>query len=192
MRRLAAGAAAGFAWPTVNAAHPVYARFLRDESANSSDLLRDAEPDSSQLFFLEAAQAATFVPLAETIIPGSTAAQVGPFVDLLLSAESKEHQGAFLASLEVLDAEASREFGAGLAKLSDARSTELLARISESAPAGGGQQPGLREHFQNLKERVVGAYDSSEIGMRELGWAGNRVFDTFPECEHSSHDGAGF
>ena len=193
MRRLAAGAAAGFVWPAANAAHPVYARSLRDASPVPSGLPMEAPVSGSpQWLFLNVAQAAAFVPLAEAILPGSTAAQVGPFVDLLLSVESKEHQRAFLASLKAMDAEASREFGAGFARLGDAQRTALLARVSESAPAAAGAQPGLREHFQNLKEWVVGAYYSSEIGMRELGWTGNRVFDKFPECEHSSQDRAGF
>ena len=30
----------------------------------------------------------------------------------------------------------------------------------------------------------MGAYYSSEIGMRELGWTENRFFASFPGCTH--------
>jgi hypothetical protein len=35
-----------------------------------------------------------------------------------------------------------------------------------------------------LKGWVSGAYYSSEMGMRELGWTEDRVFASFPGCEH--------
>ena len=42
----------------------------------------------------------------------------------------------------------------------------------------------LRDHFDLLKGWIAGAYYSSEIGMRELGWTGNVVFAEFPGCQH--------
>ncbi len=201
MRRLASGTAAGLVVPLVNPAHPVYAHFLRGELSDFPERLPQASGESPaeaaqsdsapHWLFLSADQAAVFVPLAEAIIPGSSAAQVGPFVDLLLSVESKQHQQGFLASVEAVDAEAIRQFGAGFPKLSEAHRHELLERLSQTTWAPARQPPGLREHFENLKEWVTGAYYSSEIGMLELGWTGNRVFDEFPACEHSSHSGGG-
>jgi len=38
--------------------------------------------------------------------------------------------------------------------------------------------------FENLKGWISGAYYSSEMGMRELGWTEDRVFGSFPGCEH--------
>lgn len=35
-----------------------------------------------------------------------------------------------------------------------------------------------------MKGWVVGAYYSSEVGMRELGWTGDVMFESFPGCEH--------
>jgi len=35
-----------------------------------------------------------------------------------------------------------------------------------------------------LKEWIVGAYYSSEQGMKELGWDGNFAFEKYPTCEH--------
>jgi hypothetical protein len=35
-----------------------------------------------------------------------------------------------------------------------------------------------------LKAWIVGAYYSSEQGMRELGWNGNYAFESYPSCDH--------
>jgi len=42
----------------------------------------------------------------------------------------------------------------------------------------------LYSHFENLKSWISGAYYSSEVGMRELGWTGDYVFEAFPGCAH--------
>ncbi len=47
----------------------------------------------------------------------------------------------------------------------------------------GGEACFRREH---LKGWIVGAYYSSEIGMRELGWIGNGFFPAFPGCDHAA------
>src|SRR5262249_5125130 len=42
----------------------------------------------------------------------------------------------------------------------------------------------LRDHFDNIKGWVSGAYYSSEVGMRELGWTGQVAWESFPGCQH--------
>ena len=44
--------------------------------------------------------------------------------------------------------------------------------------------PTTRDRFDELKGWIAGAYYSSEIGMRELGWTGQVFFASFPGCEH--------
>jgi hypothetical protein len=41
-----------------------------------------------------------------------------------------------------------------------------------------------KEAFENLKEWIAGAYYSSEVGMKELGWDGNFAVEKYPTCEH--------
>jgi Gluconate 2-dehydrogenase subunit 3 len=41
-----------------------------------------------------------------------------------------------------------------------------------------------RRHFQVLKEWIVGAYYTSEPGMRELGWTGSVFHGELPGCTH--------
>ena len=61
-----------------------------------------------------------------------------------------------------------------------------------SSGSGRRRQPGppkvlsIREQFDQLKGWVSGAYYSTEIGMKELGWNGLVIFDKLPECGPSS------
>ena len=41
-----------------------------------------------------------------------------------------------------------------------------------------------RDHFEEIKTRVSGAYYSSVTGMRELGFTGRTFFEGFPGCTH--------
>jgi hypothetical protein len=54
--------------------------------------------------------------------------------------------------------------------------------LTEASSAGSGTR--LRDHFELLKGWISGAYYSSEIGMRELGWTGQVMFAEFPGCPH--------
>jgi hypothetical protein len=56
------------------------------------------------------------------------------------------------------------------------------------APGGRGPD-NLRDHFDHLKDWVVGAYYSTEEGMRELGWTGNQFFPSFNACTHEGGHG---
>jgi hypothetical protein len=47
-----------------------------------------------------------------------------------------------------------------------------------------GRNPTLRDHFENIKTWVRGAYYSSELGMRELGWTGRVFYEKMPACQH--------
>jgi hypothetical protein len=77
-------------------------------------------------------------------------------------------------------------------QLSEPQQNELLT-IASTEKSGTPAEPRgpstaahvtIRDHFENLKGWIVGAYYSSEIGMRELGWTGNVFFAAFPGCEH--------
>jgi hypothetical protein len=65
--------------------------------------------------------------------------------------------------------------------------TEASAALALDNSSGSAEKenPRLHGHFENLKGWISGAYYSSEVGMRELGWTGDRVFASFPGCEHT-------
>ncbi len=186
--RLLAGAGAGATWPLVAASHPVLA-LLRNEA-----VLDDAERLGSadwKPLVLNTEQNESLTAIAESIVPGSTKAQVNRFIDLLLSVDTAEHKKSFVHSLAAFEAESQKRFGKGSPVLDAIQRNMLLTEASappaqETSPGGVEKEsPRLHEHFENLKGWISGAYYSSEAGMRELGWTGDRVFASFPGCEHT-------
>ncbi len=185
--RLLAGMGAGAAWPLVADSHPI------DELLRNDAVLEEAEKlDATDWkpVFLNADQNESLIALAEAIVPGSTKAQVNRFVDLLLSVETDAHKKEFVAALAAFEAESQKRFGKGFPSLDD-RQQNMLLTDTAAAPAkddvagsAGKENSGLHEHFKNLKGWISGAYYSSEMGMRELGWNEDRVFASFPGCEH--------
>jgi gluconate 2-dehydrogenase subunit 3-like protein len=130
----------------------------------------------------------TLSALAEAIVPGSAKTDVAGFVDLLLAADKEKHQKEFVGALRAIESESGGKYGKRFPALSKAAKTELLTNASTALRAKG-SEPGLRDAFENLKEWISGAYYSSEIGMRELGWTPDRVFAEFPGCSHAEgHD----
>ena len=152
--------------------------------------------------FLSAHQFATLEALAERIVPGSRVAKVSAFVDGQLAIEGPARQQKFLDALShfeslAIDGE-SRPFLA-----LDAAAQDAILAASSTMEAGapeddrnwgwfqvpGTKAPGppkysSRDHFEEIKTRVSGAYYSSEIGMRELGYTGRTFFPGFPGCTH--------
>jgi hypothetical protein len=147
-------------------------------------------------------QFATLEALAERIVPGSRAARVSAFVDGQLAVEGADRQQKFLDALAHFESLAidgkSRPFLA-----LDAAAQDVILEASSKMEAGvpeddrnwgwfqvpGTKAPGppkysSRDHFEEIKTRVSGAYYSSEIGMRELGFTGRTFFEGFPGCTH--------
>ena len=188
VQRLLAGAGAGAAWPLVASSHPIYALLTSDAILDEADNLGDANWKPA---FLSAQQNESLTALAERIVPGSTRAHVSRFIDLLLSVDKPENQHKFVESLTALNAEAHKRFGKDFPALDEEQKNALLTDAStkpESAKApeteNGKKQSDLYSHFENLKGWISGAYYSSEVGMRELGWRGDYAFAAFPGCAH--------
>ena len=176
LRRLLAGMGASAVWPMVSAAHPFFLR-LEDETVFE---VQDQMPRvDCGLVFLNQFQDGRLVVLAERIVPGSEKAKVNRFLDLLMSVETEKNQKDFLEALQSFEAESGLRFGKHLTALEPAQLDELLTDGSAAKAAK------LQPHFENLKGWIAGAYYSSEMGMRELGWTPDRVFASFPGCEHS-------
>jgi hypothetical protein len=184
VRRLLAGM--GAAWPLVAASHPIHEILKNDAVLDGAEKLGAAE---WKPVFLSAEQDECLIALAEGIVPGSTKAQVNRFLDLLLSVDMDRHKKEFVAALAAFEAESQKRFGKGFPSLDDRQQNMLLTDAvvparKNAASSAGKENPGLHDHFENLKGWVSGAYYSSEMGMRELGWTEDRVFASFPGCEH--------
>jgi hypothetical protein len=168
---LAASAAA----PFISATHPIHEHLLNGALLDSADAHLAAE--GSKPLLLSQQQFATFDLLSEAIVPGSRKAQSASFIDLLLSVDTRAAQEKFLASLSAFESNSQTAFQAGIASLSATQLHDLLTSLS--APDSPDHK-----HFNHLKDWIAGAYYSSEIGMRELGWTPDRVFPAFPSCSH--------
>ena len=191
LRAIAGGVGAGVAIPGLAAEHPVH-RHLASASAVAEAEAAAAQARAARAWkpaFLDPHQAESFASLAEHVVPGSTKAAVTPFVDKLLSVDTQENQRRFLNALGTLEGNAIARFGRPWKALTAAQQVELLTAVSTAAggerdAAGALARPTPRDHFDNLKGWIVGAYYSSEIGMRELGWTGNVFHPEFPGCPH--------
>jgi hypothetical protein len=190
IRQLATGAGGLLFFPLVAGAHPVQ-HHLRDETAVGVADARAAAPDYVPEF-LDAHQLETVRVLAERIVPGSTAANSGPFIDQLLAVANSDDQRRFLQALGGFEQLAIAHARAPLTELSEPQQNELLTVASTEKPGTpheNGGTPGaaavtIRDHFEHLKGWIVGAYYSSEVGMRELGWTGGVAFPALPGCDH--------
>jgi len=191
--------AAGVALPSMGEAHPIHKHLANTATMQAAEAKTAAEKWAPE--FCNAHQNESLVALAERIVPGSTRAQVNRFIDLLLSVESREAQQRFLNSLAAFDGESLRRFKQSFKALSEVQQKELLTAAStqeSGRPRGQGARGfgrtsrppddqatlTLRDHFDSLKGWIAGAYYSSEVGLRELGWNGEVFHESFPGCQH--------
>ncbi len=153
--------------------------------------------------FLDQHQFETLQALAERIVPGAARAKTSEFIDQLLAVDSPDDQRAFMSALGAMEGQALDRAKRPWKQLAEAEQIAILKDLStmdsgqaaarpwtKGDPIDTGREPSrppvrtLRDHFDLLKSWIAGAYYSSEIGMRELGWTGKVVFDSFPGCEH--------
>jgi Gluconate 2-dehydrogenase subunit 3 len=191
IQRLAMGAGGLLIFPLVASGHPIQ-HHLRDEIAVALADAKAIAPDYVPEF-LDAHQFATLQLLAERIVPGSTKANSGQFIDQLLTVATSDEQRAVLQALGAFEQLAIARAHTPWTELTEQQQNELLTLASTEksgtmTDARGASHPThvtIRDHFEHLKGWIVGAYYSSELGMRELGWTGRVFFATFPGCEHS-------
>jgi hypothetical protein len=178
LQALLSGAAA-FALPTaIDAQHPIHQHLANPAAIAQAEQRAAAAPSTPA--FLDTHQAKTLEVLAEAIVPGSTGAKVAPFIDQLLAVDSGANQRAFVGALGAFDMIASNRHGKPWTGITAAQQDALL----REAATADAKTSAFHGHFQNLKDWIAGAYYSSEIGMRELGWDGTMFFAQLPGCTH--------
>lgn len=197
LRRLLAGVGAGVALPGGAAT----AMFEPLGEAEAAMFQARAQAPGWKPEFLDAHQAATLTQLCARILPGSEKALSDRFIDMLLAIDTAERKKRFVSSLGALDAASQARFQKAFKALSEAQQVELLTAWSTAASARPELPPrqtqravegpppgdGLRDHFDNVKGWIVRAYYSSEAGLKELGYTGETMFESFPDCTHSDH-----
>jgi len=146
--------------------------------------------------FLDEHQNETLIILSDLIMPatdtpGAKEALVNRYIDLVLAAETPETQRAFLNSLSYLDSESMRRYNTAFRYLAREDQDDLLHSMAYPRAAGGWAgdnivppDPG-HAHFAALKERIVMAYYSSQVGEKELGWDGAFAHGPYQGCDHA-------
>jgi hypothetical protein len=182
--------------PALAAAHPVHRHLSNLATMEQAD--KKAAAPEWKPEFLDPTHNQTLVAIAERIVPGSTQTQVNRIIDLLLSVDTPANQKSFVASLTALDQQADHQYRKSFSGLSHQQQDQVLttcANGKESPSKTTSADPDepepekipvtLRDHFENLKGWIAGAYYSTEIGMRELGWTEDFYFEELPVCTHA-------
>jgi len=177
MQILSGGVGVGFAVPGLAADHPMH-EHLADQVKVATAEKKTAVAQYKPVF-LNAHEFDTAKSLAERIVPGASKAKSAEFIDQLLAVDTQPNQRAFLNALGSFEGKAIEKSKGPWTKLPPAQQDEILTEASTAEPGTR-----LRDHFDLLKGWIAGAYYSSEIGMRELGWTGNVMFAEFPGCPH--------
>jgi len=161
------------------------------------DASKELEAADWKPLFLDAHQNETLIALCDLIIPatgtpGAKEALVNRFLDLLMSAEKSETQREFTAALAYLDGACLERYKAAFVYLPREQQLEILALFAyphtqQTWGEGIVDFPGYR-HFENLKQWIVGAYYSSPVGLKEIGWDGTFPHGVFSGCQHAEGD----
>jgi|SRR4051812_28868074 len=191
IQRLAMSAGGLLLFPLVASGHPIQHHLRDDAAVGAADAKAAAAGYVPE--FLDAHQFAALQLLAERIVPGSTKATSAEFIDQLLTVSSADDQRRFVQALGGFERLAIARAHASWTELTEAQQNELLtiaaAEQPRTAPDARATSPAphvtIRDHFEHLKGWVVGAYYSSEPGMRELGWSEAVFHATFDGCEHA-------
>jgi len=187
IQRLAMSLGGLVTFPLVASAHPIQ-HHLSDGALVGLADAKAAAPEYTPEF-LDAHQFETLQLLAERIVPGSMNANSSQFIDQLLTVSVPDDQRTMLQGLGAFEQLAIARAGVPWTRLTAEQQNELLT-VASTEPSGspnGQSKPAhvtIRDHFEHLKGWIVGAYYSSELGMRELGWTGNQFFPAFPGCDH--------
>jgi hypothetical protein len=161
------------------------------------DASRELERADWKPVFMDEHQNQTIIALSDLVIPssdtpGAKDALVNRFLDLLMSAESAETQRAFIAALGYIDGTCMQMYKSAFIYLPREQQIEFLNLLAypHSHQTWGEQAEGFPgyAHFQKLKHWIVGAYYSSPIGLKELGWNGTFPHGELRGCEHSGND----
>jgi hypothetical protein len=191
-------AGAGAAIPGATRAHPLSPASATPAAVQAAAATAKAADWKPQ--FLDAHQLATLQALCERIVPGSVAARSDRFIDALLAVDTVDNKRRFLSAMGAMEGEARRRFAKPFKSLSEAQQNEVLTAAATDKPGiedwvwtpgtimrqpePGPPKTTPRDHFDNLKRWIAGAYYSSEAGIKELGSTGQQFFASFPDCDH--------
>lgn len=162
--------------------------FAGDELYGQTQHEHGGTPQSANRFLNEA-DFQTVSRIADLIIPqsdtpGAIQAGVPEYIDFVVSRES-QHQALLADGLRWLDAQA-KDLGAGrFLELDEKGQLSILEPLCEAADDEKSPNARNVQFFALLKRLTADGYYTSRIGLiDELGYKGNTVRASFPECVH--------
>jgi gluconate 2-dehydrogenase gamma chain len=121
------------------------------------------------------------IPPSET--PGAVQAGVPEYVDLVISRES-EHQALIADGLRWLDAQARNSGSDRFLELDERGQLAILEPLCDASDSQKSQGRNV-QFFTLLKRLTADGYYTSKVGLiDELGYKGNAVRASYPECVH--------
>jgi Gluconate 2-dehydrogenase subunit 3 len=194
-----AGAAAALRPQVTSAQSPAVPPSELTPAQNGVDASQDLSAANWRPLFLDDHQNETLVTLSDLIIPatdtpGAKEALVNRYIDLVLAADTSDAQRDFLNSLAYIDGESMRRYKAAFIRLTADERDELLHSIAYPHTGSGwaGDTASVADpghaHFENLKDRIIMAFYSSQIGRKELGWDGAFAHGPYQGCAHPEGD----
>jgi Gluconate 2-dehydrogenase subunit 3 len=129
----------------------------------------------------------TIKVLSDLIIPADersgSASQAGvpAFVDDWLDFRSGEIKADILGGLTWLDIECNRAFGHDFVGCDASQQKQVLDRIAYPDKAAP-QDRNYAAFFTHLRDLVASGFFSSEMGVKDLPYLGNRPANEFPGC----------
>jgi gluconate 2-dehydrogenase gamma chain len=129
--------------------------------------------------------------LSDLILPAdgesgsATQAGVPAFVDDWLSIHEDLVKTEVLGGLTWIDMECNRQFSHDFIDCSEAQQKQVLDRIAYPAKAAA-EDSGAVASFNHIRDLVLGGYYSSEMGIKELQYQGNKMLESWDGCPDSA------
>jgi len=128
--------------------------------------------------FFTAAEMATITILADIIMPkdeisGSASdAKVADFIEFIVK-DMPEHQIPIRGGLRWLEMQSLNRFDNSFAAISEKQRLEIVDEIAYPEKAKANMQQGV-SFFNLMRNLTVTGFYTSEIGVKDIGYAGNR------------------
>jgi gluconate 2-dehydrogenase gamma chain len=119
----------------------------------------------------------TLKTLCEIIVPGASKGGAAEFIDLL-SSQNPEMAAIYTGGLGWLDEEMRRQAHTEFLTASAEQRTALLDKIAYRKNNTDELAPGIR-FFEWARYMTVDAYYTSPVGIKEVGFLGNRAVKEF-------------
>jgi len=124
------------------------------------------------------------IPPTDT--PGAVAAGVPEYIDYVVS-NNRQHEKPMRQGIKWLHHQARKRHHKRFVELAEEQQIELLAPLSDAVDRNE-MKTECQRFFRTIKSMTADGYYTSPIGLvQELGYKGNTVLASFPECDHPEH-----